>query len=62
MSDPRGLPMDATDKSGAGFSIGRRRLLAYAVSSTHNSYGSGLTPTPATHYVDDVTYSLGRMP
>jgi hypothetical protein len=29
---------------------------------THNAYGSGLTPTPATHYVDDVTYSLGRMP
>jgi hypothetical protein len=30
--------------------------------TTHNAYGSGLTPTPATHYVDDVTYSLGRMP
>ena len=29
---------------------------------THNAYGSGLTPTPATHYVDDVTISLGRMP
>ena len=25
-------------------------------------YGSGLTPTPAVHYVDDVTISLGRMP
>jgi len=25
-------------------------------------YGSGLTPTPASHYVDDVTISLGRMP
>jgi chitodextrinase len=25
-------------------------------------YGSGLTPTPAIHYVDDVTISLGRMP
>ena len=25
-------------------------------------YGSGLTPTPAIHYVDDVTVSLGRMP
>jgi hypothetical protein len=30
--------------------------------TTHNAYGSGLTPTPGTHYVDDVTYSLGRMP
>jgi hypothetical protein len=29
---------------------------------THNAYGSGLTPTPTGHYVDDVTYSLGRMP
>ena len=28
----------------------------------HNAYGSGLTPTPAIHYVDDVTVSLGRMP
>jgi hypothetical protein len=26
------------------------------------AYGSGLTPTPAIHYVDDVTLSLGRMP
>ena len=26
------------------------------------TYGSGLTPTPATHYVDDVTVSLGRIP
>ena len=25
-------------------------------------YGSRLTPTPAIHYVDDVTISLGRMP
>jgi chitodextrinase len=25
-------------------------------------YGSGLTPNPAVHYVDDVTISLGRMP
>jgi chitodextrinase len=25
-------------------------------------YGSGLTPAPAIHYVDDVTLSLGRMP
>jgi len=29
---------------------------------THLAYGSGLTPTPASHYVDDVTISLGRMP
>jgi hypothetical protein len=28
----------------------------------HNAYGSNLTPTPAVHYVDDVTVSLGRMP
>lgn len=28
---------------------------------THNAYGSGLTPTPAVHYVDDVTISLNRM-
>lgn len=26
------------------------------------AYGSNLTPTPAYHYVDDVTYSLGRLP
>jgi hypothetical protein len=25
-------------------------------------YGSGLTPNPAIHYVNDVTISLGRMP
>jgi hypothetical protein len=30
--------------------------------TTHNAYGCGPTPTPATHYVDDVTVSLGRMP
>jgi len=24
-------------------------------------YGSGLTPNPTIHYVDDVTISLGRM-
>jgi hypothetical protein len=29
---------------------------------THNGYGSWLTPTPAIHYVGDVTISLGRMP
>jgi len=28
----------------------------------NTAYGSGLTPTPASHYVDDVTISLGRMP
>jgi hypothetical protein len=28
----------------------------------HNAYGTNLTPNPATHYVDDVTISLGRMP
>jgi hypothetical protein len=30
--------------------------------TTHNAYGSNLSPSPAVHYVDDVTYSLGRMP
>jgi len=30
--------------------------------TTHNAYGSGLTPTPASHYVDKVRYSLGRIP
>src|SRR5437762_89512 len=29
---------------------------------TNNNYGTGLTPTPFVHYVDDVTFSLGRMP
>ena len=29
---------------------------------TSNNYGSGLTPTPFVHYIDDVTVSLGRMP
>jgi hypothetical protein len=29
---------------------------------THLAYGSNLTPTPAVHYVDDVTISLQRMP
>src|SRR6267143_2084068 len=34
MNDPRGLPMDAMDESGGpGFSIGRRKLLTYAVSA-----------------------------
>lgn len=30
--------------------------------TTHNAYGSNLSPNPAVQYVDDVTYSLGRMP
>jgi hypothetical protein len=34
-------------------------LLAWV---TNNAYGSGLTPTPFVHYIDDVTLSLGRMP
>ena len=29
---------------------------------TNNNYGTGLTPTPFVHYVDDVSVSLGRMP
>jgi hypothetical protein len=29
---------------------------------TQNAYGSGLTPTPMHHYVDDVRLSLGRIP
>ena len=34
MNDPRGFPLDAIDESGGtGFSIGRRKLLTYAVSS-----------------------------
>jgi len=28
----------------------------------HDAYGSGLTPTPYHHYVDDVTISLDRLP
>lgn len=28
---------------------------------SQNGYGSGLTPTPAVHYVDDVSLSLNRM-
>jgi hypothetical protein len=32
----------------------------FAIEQT--GYGSGLTPTPWVHYVDDVTLSLGRMP
>jgi hypothetical protein len=30
--------------------------------TANNAYGSGLTPTPYVHYIDDVTVSLGRMP
>jgi hypothetical protein len=29
---------------------------------TNNAYGTGLTPMPYVHYVDDVSLSLGRMP
>jgi len=36
--------------------------LAGYMYATNNAYGSGLTPIPAHHYVDDVTISLGRMP
>jgi len=36
--------------------------LAGYMYATQNAYGSGLTPTPYSHYVDDVTISLGRMP
>jgi len=28
----------------------------------HTAYGSYINPTPATHYVDDLTISLGRLP
>ncbi len=28
---------------------------------TNNNYGTGLTPTPFVHYIDDVTLSLGRI-
>jgi polysaccharide lyase-like protein len=36
-----------------------QRILTWV---TNNAYGSGLTPTPYVHYIDDVTVSLGRMP
>jgi len=39
--------------------VGQTNLLMWL---EQTSYGSGLTPTPAIHYVDDVTVSLGRMP
>jgi len=29
--------------------------------TAHTGYGSNINPTPATHYVDDVTISLGRL-
>ena len=38
---------------------GQGALISYI---EQTGYGSGLTPTPAVHYVDDVTISLGRMP
>jgi isoquinoline 1-oxidoreductase beta subunit len=49
MNDPRGLPMDAMDKSGGpGFSIGRRRLLTYAVASPVMTIAAGLGVNLAT--------------
>ena len=30
--------------------------------TAHTGYGSYINPTPATHYIDDVTISLGRLP
>ena len=30
--------------------------------TAHTGYGSSISPTPATHYIDDVTISLGRLP
>jgi chitodextrinase len=30
--------------------------------TAHAGYGSYINPTPATHYIDDVTISLGRLP
>ena len=38
--------------------VGQTSLLMWL---EQTSYGSGLTPTPAIHYVGDVTLSLGRM-
>jgi hypothetical protein len=38
--------------------VGQTNLLMWL---EQTSYGSGLTPTPAIHYVGDVTLSLGRM-
>jgi hypothetical protein len=32
-----------------------------AMWTEHTAYGSYITPTPATHYVDDLTISLGRL-
>jgi hypothetical protein len=39
--------------------VGQTPLL-FGIQQT--AYGSGLTPTPCVHYVDDVSLSLGRMP
>jgi hypothetical protein len=39
--------------------VGQTPLL-FGIEQT--GYGSNLTPTPCTHYVDDVSVSLGRMP
>src|SRR5207237_6767502 len=49
MNDPRGLPMDAMDESGGpGFSIGRRRLLTYAVSAPVVTIAAGFGVNLAT--------------
>src|SRR5438309_9814584 len=49
MNDPRGLPMDAMDESGGpGFSIGRRRLLTYAVSAAVVTIAAGFGVNLAT--------------
>src|SRR5438093_2182499 len=49
MNDPRGLPMDAMGESGGpGFSIGRRRLLAYALSSPVVTIAAGFGVNVAT--------------
>jgi VCBS repeat protein len=39
--------------------VGQTRVILWL---EQTSYGSGLTPTPAVNYIDDVTLSLGRMP
>jgi isoquinoline 1-oxidoreductase subunit beta len=49
MNDPRGLPMEAMHKSvGPGFSLGRRRLLTYAVASPVITIAAGLGVNLAT--------------
>ena len=49
MNDPRGLPMDAMGEGGGpGFSIGRRRLLTYALSSPVVTIAAGFGVNLAT--------------